>query len=114
MSEPKLNPNIDIDALEKSQLDIKIECEIPTFTPHKEDATSVPVAVDVSAVDSGDKFVPGYVSPIQTAVVQECSELDTVSIIPTERVATAFATEVTLTEDDVGMYCNVFFSFSYQ
>lgn len=40
--------------------------------------------------------------PILTATVQECAtELDTVAIMPTEQVVTAYARAVTLTEDDV-------------
>ncbi|XP_076339617.1 UNC-79 domain-containing protein isoform X3 [Tachypleus tridentatus] len=47
--------------------------------------------------------------PIMTAVVQECeAELDTVAIMPTEQVVTAYARAVTLTEDDVAVAkCNV-------
>lgn len=93
---------VDSDTLEKSELDVKIDSEALVTTPRKENTTSIPIPIDTAETD--DKILAGHFSPIHTATVQECSEMDTVSIISTEKVVPAVATEVTLTEDDVGMH----------
>lgn len=102
VSEAKQNLNLDAESIERSEMDIKIEYEVPSLSPHKDSATSAPIVSEVFTNELGDKVPADHLPSIQTAVVQECNEMDTVSIIPTEKVITAVATEVTLTEDDVG------------
>ncbi|KFM70419.1 Protein unc-79-like protein, partial [Stegodyphus mimosarum] len=94
---------------ERNETTIKAEGEGPSLSPHRDDSVSHHSIVNFFPEDSEDNVFVGHTSPIQTATVQECStELDTVSVIPTETVVTAVATEVTLTEDDVaGAKCTV-------
>ncbi|XP_035227755.1 protein unc-79 homolog isoform X3 [Stegodyphus dumicola] len=94
---------------ERNETNIKAEGEGPSLSPHRDDNVSHHSIVNFFSEDSEDNVFVGHTSPIQTATVQECStELDTVSVIPTETVVTAIATEVTLTEDDVaGAKCTV-------
>ncbi|KAK8775211.1 hypothetical protein V5799_031444 [Amblyomma americanum] len=55
-----------------------------------------------SAVEAEPVSQPTEVQTLMTATFEECAgHLDTVAIMPTEQVVTAFARAVTLTEDDV-------------
>ncbi|KAL1415960.1 hypothetical protein MTO96_028551 [Rhipicephalus appendiculatus] len=70
------------------------EPAIPTVPESQESPESL---VDVEPVSQ-----PVEMPAVMTATLEECAgHLDTVAIMPTEQVVTAFARAVTLTEDDV-------------
>ncbi|XP_070377842.1 protein unc-79 homolog isoform X1 [Dermacentor albipictus] len=77
----------------------------PSLAPLKEPAIpTVPESQESpeSLVDTESVSQPVEVQTLMTATLEECTgHLDTVAIMPTEQVVTAFARAVTLTEDDV-------------
>ncbi|KAF8766719.1 Protein unc-79 like protein [Argiope bruennichi] len=88
--------------LEPAVSESRIDGEISSSSPRKDDNVSHHSVVNFFSDETEDSVFVGHSSPIKTATVLECTaELDTVSMLPTETVVAAVAKEVTLTDDDV-------------
>ncbi|GFV14035.1 protein unc-79 homolog [Trichonephila clavipes] len=89
-------------ASEQAVSEFKVDSEVSSASPRKDDNVSHHSIVNFFSDETEDNVFIGQSSPIKTATVLECSsELDTVSMLPTEAVVAAVAKEITLTDDDV-------------